>query len=258
MGVVRVCLRSCWAQPLRGRTATVAALRTPVSPSHDESDQPVGGGYLWRGGGGGAQASAGGTGWGLSGFPPLKFPLSGFGGGGGHLSSARRGVFMLTPYRPWRSVMRLFGLSAALLVPAVAAMVCLKIWPVLSVALLTLAIAGLTFAMLMTVPLSGLSILLRIGVPSSPIGAETPRGPRVVLSALAQLPDSGGSVVFEVRSAVRDLPRGTVVVAVAQTEELARSYTRLGFSRGKGKRVFLIIDPSPTDRPAVGAVEHVQ
>jgi len=229
-----------------------------VSPSHDESDQPVGGGYLWRAAWVVAKASAGGTGWAIAAFPAIMFTFAVQGAREVHLSSARTGVFMLTPYRPWRSVMRLFGLSAALLVPAVAAMVCLKIWPVLSVALLTLAIAGLTFAMLMTVPLSGLSILLRIGVPSSPIGAETPRGPRVVLSALAQLPDSGGSVVFEVRSAVRDLPRGTVVVAVAQTEELARSYTRLGFSRGKGKRVFLIIDPSPTDRPAVGAVEHVQ
>lgn len=112
--------------------------------------------------------------------------------------------------------------------------------PVIPIALLATAVTSLTLIGLLIILLSCLSVLLRAGTPTSPIGAETPPGPRMVLSALAQLPGSGSSVVLEARSVIRALAPGTVVVAVARTEELADRYARLGFSRGEGKRVFLV------------------
>lgn len=175
-------------------------------------------------------------------FPSVLLAFAAQGVESVHVSSNRAGVFVLAPHRPGRTWARLFALFAVLLVPAVAVTVCLQIWPVLPIALIAMAVTSLTLVGLMIILLSSLSVLLRAGAPTSPIGTETPSGPRMVLSALAQLPGSGSSVVFEVRSAIRALPPGTVVVAVARTEELANSYARLGFSRGEGKRVFFVVD----------------
>lgn len=100
-------------------------------------------------------------------------------------------------------------------------------------------------------PLSGLVVLLVVtgfllvgflvlGSSSMgvPVGRETPKGDRYQIAALAQRPGTRLSAM-QLALRLRDsLPVGAVLVAVADNDRLLESYVRLGFSRGRGRRVY--------------------
>ena len=71
-----------------------------------------------------------------------------------------------------------------------------------------------------------------------PVGRETPKGDRYQIAALAQRPGTRLSAV-QLALRLRDsLPVGAVLVSVADNDRLLESYVRLGFSRGRGRRVY--------------------
>lgn len=102
-------------------------------------------------------------------------------------------------------------------------------------------------------PLSGLVVLLVVtglllvgflvlGSSSMgvPVGRETPKGDRYQIAALAQRPGTRLSAM-QLALRLRDsLPVGAVLVAVADNDRLLESYLRLGFTRGRGRRVHWI------------------
>ena len=102
-------------------------------------------------------------------------------------------------------------------------------------------------------PISGLVVLLvltgfllagflvlgssSMGVPA---GRETPRGDRYQIAALAQRPGTRLSAI-QLALQLRDsLPTGAMLVAVADNDRLLEGYVRLGFTRGRGRRVHWI------------------
>lgn len=70
------------------------------------------------------------------------------------------------------------------------------------------------------------------------VGPETPAGPRWTVMALAQRPGTCLSALLLTRGLIRSLPKGSTVVAVTGSDELAAGYARLGFVRGKGPRIY--------------------
>ncbi|MCS5724154.1 hypothetical protein N1028_06010 [Herbiconiux sp. CPCC 203407] len=107
---------------------------------------------------------------------------------------------------------------------------------------------GLLVALAILLVLFGLvgigGLLLLSASPSAlttTVGRETPGGHRWSAVALAQRPGTRLSALLLARSLVARVPAGDVVVAVAGTPELAAGYERLGFARGRGARVHLVV-----------------
>lgn len=77
---------------------------------------------------------------------------------------------------------------------------------------------------------------------SSPISLDTPAGKRYVLGSLAQIPGTYGiSTLALARSAMQNLAPGSVVVAVAATDELLAGYVKLGFTEDAERRVYKVM-----------------
>lgn len=157
------------------------------------------------------------------------------------LSSNGTGTAVVVPYRPGRSVVRMVTILLLLLVPASLASVVVIVVPTLTSAYLALLVSVLTVLLLLWILLGTAVVVGRSGVPAAPVGPETPPGPRVVVSALAQLPGTRSDLMSSLRSLLRNLPSGTVVVATAGSPELAQRYERLGLTRGHQQRLHMVM-----------------
>lgn len=83
-------------------------------------------------------------------------------------------------------------------------------------------------------------ILRGAGSLASVTGPETPSGDRYAMMALSQRPGTRLSALGLARRLIQGLPEGSVIVAAAADEALARRYERLGFTRGEGLRVYRV------------------
>jgi hypothetical protein len=188
-----------------------------------------------------ARVIAADSGWAFIAVPALLFAFAIQGSASVHISFSRSGVFVLAPQRPWRGLARLIGTLALILLPAVITSGLSTLWPVAVILWLALATTGLSLIVLSAILISSFMLIVLGGCLASPIGRDTPPGPKVILSALGQVKWTGSSIIPEVRAAIRKLQPGTVVVATARTEQLAQRYARLGFARGQARRVYLVV-----------------
>lgn len=100
---------------------------------------------------------------------------------------------------------------------------------------------GLNVTALLWLPFAlGLAQLESGALSMTPVGPETPRGERWQVAALAQRPDTRLSAVLLTRRLLGSLPSGAVAVAAAADDRLLEAYQRLGFTKGKRKRVYLV------------------
>lgn len=128
-------------------------------------------------------------------------------------------------------VVLLMGISVLY---AVVTLIGLAIQPTLSTQVVVL-VAGLV-----TVILLGTGAALLGPSSLSPVGPETPKGERWVISSLAQRPGTERSAVILTRRLMRSLPSGAVLVASARTDELRDRYLRLRFTQGERRRVYYV------------------
>ena len=73
---------------------------------------------------------------------------------------------------------------------------------------------------------------------ASTVGPETPPRNVHTVMGLSQLPGTRLTALMLARRVVAALPAGTVVAA---TDDLARAYQRLGFTRGRKRRLYLVV-----------------
>lgn len=79
------------------------------------------------------------------------------------------------------------------------------------------------------------------GTPADGItGGETPSGERYAIMGLSQRKGTTMSALLLTRALIRSLPKGKVLVFRAGSESAAVGYERLGLTRGRGLRVFLV------------------
>lgn len=91
-------------------------------------------------------------------------------------------------------------------------------------------------------------VLLAIGALSmgggmsaqQPTGPEAPKGARFLIAALAQRPGTSFSALQLGLRLTNSAPSGAVMVAVAAHERLLQGYLGLGFTRGRGNRVYRV------------------
>lgn len=76
---------------------------------------------------------------------------------------------------------------------------------------------------------------------TSPVGSETLRLERLVVSVLAQPPETRSEILFQLRSAIQGLNPGSIVVATAANKSLAERYGCLGFTRSERRRMYLVV-----------------
>ena len=77
---------------------------------------------------------------------------------------------------------------------------------------------------------------------ASTVGPETPPRNVHTVMGLSQLPGTRLTALMLARQVVAALPAGTVVAVAAATDDLARAYQRLGFTRGRKRRLYLVVD----------------
>lgn len=80
---------------------------------------------------------------------------------------------------------------------------------------------------------------------ASTVGPETPRHNVHTVMGLSQLPGTRLTALLLARRVLAALPAGTVVAVAAATEDLARAYQRLGFTRGRKRRLYLVVGDQP-------------
>lgn len=153
--------------------------------------------------------------------------------GGLYLDPSRTGMVML-----YRSMLLVDVLIAVPIVFAYFAVAGVA-FAGLSALVPTMIAAGIVFVL----AAAGVVFLIpRGGGSAVPWGPETPKGPRWEIAGLAQLP---GTRLTAIQLALRVLetvpPRGSVVVATANTEQLYRQYQRFGFTGGQSRRVHKVI-----------------
>lgn len=151
------------------------------------------------------------------------------------------GMVTVGRYRPVLDVVAMLPLSTVIAVA----------WMAIAGALLRLGAVGLVLVIfvLVVLPVVGLRAV-STSLFQTPVGAETPPGPHWMVANLAQRPGTQLSALLLTRSLIGSLPTGSVVVAVAGSEQLAEGYERMGFARGGGRRVFEIVCPGTHDRSA--------
>lgn len=115
-------------------------------------------------------------------------------------------------------------------------------WLAAAGALLQLGAGGvlLIIGLLVVAPVAVVLSMSRT-LPRSPVGKETPPGSRWLVANLAQKPGTEMSAVLLTRALIRTVPRGSVLVATAASEPRADDYQRLGFTRGRGRRVYRVL-----------------
>ncbi|MCD2498511.1 hypothetical protein [Microbacterium nymphoidis] len=93
--------------------------------------------------------------------------------------------------------------------------------------------------------LAGLVVSLRgrqRGASLHETGPETPKGRRFAISNLAQRPGTYWTALTLAQQVIEQLPRGSVLCAVASDEKLAAVYVRRGgFTAGRRMRVYRVI-----------------
>lgn len=137
------------------------------------------------------------------------------------------------------SFLRTLGAVLLLLAPLLVASMVFMVWTTVGTYYLVMAAVYVTYVCVGILFLSLMLLVSKSGLSFGSVGRETPKGSRVSVSSLGQLPGTSSSVLPTLRTVLRSLPPGTVVVAAARTEELAQRYVRLGFTRGKSRRVYL-------------------
>ena len=157
------------------------------------------------------------------------------------LSDNGTGAAVVAPYKPGRSVARMVAVLLLLVTPTALASVVVIVAPTLTSAYLALLVSALTVLTLLWILLGTAVAVGRAGFPAAPVGPETPPGPRVVVSALAQLPGTHSDLMPSLRCRLRNLPSGTVVVTAAGSPELAERYERLGLIRGHQQRLHMVM-----------------
>ncbi len=159
-------------------------------------------------------------------------------------SEDKNGVVFFGPHRPGRDL----GISlivTLVLTPLIALV------PVLFVSLgLTVAFGGasspiqviglIISGVLLFSSIYGAGIFFRGATADGVTGGETPDGERYAIMGLAQRPDTTLSALLLTRALIRSLPKGRVLVLRAASERAVVRYERLGMTRGRGLRVFLV------------------
>lgn len=140
------------------------------------------------------------------------------------------GLVIFGRYRLWAELVTGIAMVAAMWLIGV----------VLAVAVGPL-VTGAMATIIGTVLIGGL-ICLGSGMSANPTGAETPKGHRWQLAALAQRPDTRLSALQLSRSLVESAPPGVVIIAEAADDRLLSAYERLGFIRGRKRRVYKLAD----------------
>lgn len=144
-------------------------------------------------------------------------------------SSDTHGMVIFGRYRLWAE------LGAAALVLLAGVVIGLSMIPVLGP--ITVGILAWTFSLLI---LLGNAQMRSGSTAVTPVGAETPKGDRWQVAALAQRPGTHLSALLLTRELMDSLPTGAIAVAAAADERLLRAYEQFGFIVGKSKRVYRI------------------
>lgn len=155
-----------------------------------------------------------------------------------YLDATRTGVVIIARYAPILDMLLALAVvvPASMLVGAVAGVAEAAGGAALPVVWLA---RGVTYWFLAGV------LVLAVSSPgsiASTVGPETPPRNVHTVMGLSQLPGTRLTALMLARQVVAALPAGTVVAVAAATDDLARAYQRLGFTRGRKRRLYLVVD----------------
>lgn len=157
-----------------------------------------------------------------------------------YLDDSRSGVVIIARYNPVLDML----LAVAVVLPASLLFGALAGFAEAAegAALLAWLVRGVTYWFLAA------AVVVAVSSPgsfASTVGPETPRHNVHTVMGLSQQPGTRLTALMLARRVVAALPAGTVVAVAAATDDLARAYERLGFTRGRKRRLYLVVGDQP-------------
>lgn len=159
-------------------------------------------------------------------------------------SEDRNGVVFFGPHRPGLDlgislIVTLLFLPVIALVPVtfLSLLITILVTGEWSATQLTILV---TSGVLLCGCIYGAGAFLRGSPADGVTGNETPPGERYAIMGLSQRDGTTLSALLLTRALIRSLPKGKVLVFRAGSESAAAGYARLGLTRGRGLRVFLV------------------